>query len=70
MHYALFYLGTSKYINCVTLNTVSDTLQFVKVGGSTTQLTKIFDTSPERCVPGAVPKVGFILIDASLLTAI
>ena len=54
----------------MTLNTVSDTLQFVKVGGSTTPLTKIYDTSPERCVLGAVPKVDFILIDASHLTAI
>ena len=50
----------------MTLNNFSDTLQFVKVGGSTKQLTKICDTSPERCVPGAVAKVGFILIDALL----
>ena len=26
----------------------------------------MYDTSPERCVPGAVPGVGFMLIDAVL----
>ena len=50
----------------MTLNTESDTLQFVKVGGITEQLTNMYDTSPERCVPGAVPGVGFMLIDAVL----
>ena len=30
------------------------------------QLIKKYDTSPERCVPGAVPGVGSILTDALL----
>ena len=30
------------------------------------QLTNMYDTSPERCVPGAGPGVGFMLIDAVL----
>ena len=30
------------------------------------QLTKKYDTSPERCGPGAVPGVGSILTDALL----
>ena len=30
------------------------------------QLIKKYDTSPERCVPGAVPGVGFMLTDALL----
>ena len=47
----------------MTLNAESDTLQFVKVGGPTEQLTKMYDTSPEICVPGAFPGVGF-MIDA------
>ena len=46
----------------MTLNTESDTLQFVKVDGPMERLIKIYDTSPERCVPGAVPGVGFKLI--------
>ena len=62
-----FYIcNLTIFIIRVTLNNFSDTLQFVKVGGSTKQLTKICDTSPERCVLGAVAKVGFILIDALL----
>ena len=47
----------------MTLNTESDTLQFVKVGGPTEQLTKMYDTSPKRCVPGAVLRAGFKLIN-------
>ena len=50
----------------MTLNTESDTLQFVKVGGPMEQLTKICDTSPKRCVHVAVPGVGFKLINAVL----
>ena len=50
----------------MTLNTEeSDTLQFVKVDGPMERLIKIYDTSPERCVPGAVPGVGFKLIDSA-----
>ena len=44
------------------LNTKSDTPQFVKVGSPTYQLTKMYNTSAERCVPG----VGFMLFDALL----
>ena len=53
------YLTT--YIR-VTLNTESNPHQFVKVDGPMERLIKIYDTSPERCVPGAVPGVGFKLI--------
>ena len=50
----------------MTLNTESDTLQFVKVDGPMERLIKIYDTFPERCVPGTVPGVGFKLINSVL----
>ena len=50
------------FIIHVTLNTEYDTLQFVKEGGPMEQLTKIYDTSPEICVPG----VGFKSINSVL----
>ena len=47
----------------MTLNTESDTLQFVRVGGLMEQLTKIYDTYFKRSVHGAIPEVGFKLIN-------
>ena len=41
----------------MTLNTQSNNLQFVKVDGPIEQLIEIYDTSPERCVLGAVSGV-------------
>ena len=50
----------------MTLNTESDTLQFVKVDCPMEWLIEIYDTSPERCVPGAVPGVIFKLNNSVL----
>ena len=38
-----------------------------KVGDPTKGLIKMYDTFPERCVPGAVPGVGFQFIDSVVL---
>ena len=42
----MFSLVRHLYIICVTLNTESGPLQFVKIGGPMTRLTKMYDTSP------------------------
>ena len=56
------------YVFRVTLNIEADTIQFVKAGGPTEQLTltEMCDTSSKRCVPGAVHGAGFTLIDSLL----
>ena len=46
----------------VTLNTEFDPLPFVRVGIPMTRLTKMYDTSPESWVTGAVHRLPFMSI--------
>ena len=61
------HLTICLYKNPWLKNTESDTLQFVKVRGPIEQLTKMYDMYlSKKCVPGAIPRAGFKLIDAVL----
>ena len=58
--------GKGNLTNPLALNTFQYTLQFVKVGSPMEQVTKVFDTSLEIGVHGAVPEAGFKSINSVL----
>ena len=66
----LNYFYFTAFLNFIKLLRVNDALWFFEDGSPMERQTKIYDTSPESCIHGAVTKVCFTLIATVHLLAI